>query len=240
MEDGRWPSGKSSDATSLWNDQVCDRGHHQRDRAGHDRQPPVCRVRSVVRAAGRFLNSLPVQRHAGKKNPDTVIGRRDRTAQQSMRARGSRHITSMQDCCALSVRAKPLSHSAIRAVKGCHKRKKPAHAEREQATNGSAFEARGLSMADNGTGRANLSPERKLRNATSTGYGHTISRRRCLDENRRHSDDILWHPTLAFRQSFAVRPGLRSTPPLNRPRMANFGSEATQRALFTAGESCTS
>jgi hypothetical protein len=34
-------------------------------------KPPACRVRSAVRAAGRFLNSLPAQRDAGKKNPDT-------------------------------------------------------------------------------------------------------------------------------------------------------------------------
>lgn len=63
-------------------------------------------------------------------------------------------------------------------------------------------------MEDNGTGRANLSAERKLRNVTPTGYSHAISRQRSIDENRRHSDDILSFPTLAVRQSRAVPPGL--------------------------------
>ncbi len=62
--------------------------------------------------------------------------------------------------------------------------------------NGSAFEARGLSREDNGTESENLSRERKLRDITSTGYGHTISRRRWFDGSPRHSDDILSLPTL--------------------------------------------
>lgn len=67
--------------------------------------------------------------------------------------------------------------------------------------NGSAFEARGLSMEDNGTGRENLSWDRKLRNIMATGYDHPISRRRSMDENRRRSDDNLSLATPAVRQS---------------------------------------
>ncbi|WP_240922213.1 VUT family protein [Burkholderia cepacia] len=48
-----------------------------------------------------------------------------------------------------------------------------------------------------------------MRNITSTEYGHTISRRRWIDEYRRQSGDILSRSTLAFRQSRAVRSGLR-------------------------------
>lgn len=55
-------------------------------------------------------------------------------------------------------------------------------------------------MEDNGTGRKNLSRDRKLRNVTSTGDGHPVSRRRSIDENRRHSGDILSLATLAVRQ----------------------------------------
>lgn len=55
-------------------------------------------------------------------------------------------------------------------------------------------------MEDNGMRRKNLSRDRKLHNIMSTGYRHTISRRRFIDENRRHSDDILSLPTLAVRQ----------------------------------------
>ncbi|VWC71488.1 hypothetical protein BLA18109_02548 [Burkholderia lata] len=63
-------------------------------------------------------------------------------------------------------------------------------------------------MEDNGTRRKNLSRGRKLRTIMSSGYGHTLSRRRFIDENRRHSNDILSLPALAVRQSCAVPPGL--------------------------------
>jgi hypothetical protein len=63
-------------------------------------------------------------------------------------------------------------------------------------------------MEDNGTGRKNLSRDRKLRNITSTGYGHPVSRRRSIDENRRHSDDILSLATLAVRQPCEAPSGL--------------------------------
>ncbi|VWB18469.1 hypothetical protein BLA6860_00698 [Burkholderia lata] len=63
-------------------------------------------------------------------------------------------------------------------------------------------------MEDNGMRRKNLSRDRNLHNIVSTGYRHTISRRRFIDEIRRHSDDILSLPTLAVRQLCAVPPGL--------------------------------
>lgn len=63
-------------------------------------------------------------------------------------------------------------------------------------------------MEDNGTGRKNLSWDRKLRNIMATGYGHTLSRRRSIDESRRHSDDIQSLATLAVRQPCDVPPGL--------------------------------
>ncbi|VWC64175.1 hypothetical protein BCO19218_00030 [Burkholderia contaminans] len=63
-------------------------------------------------------------------------------------------------------------------------------------------------MEDNGTERKNLSLGRKLRNSMSTEYGHPISRRRSIDENRRHSDDILSLATLAVRQPCEAPPGL--------------------------------
>lgn len=69
-------------------------------------------------------------------------------------------------------------------------------------------------MEDNGTGRENLSWDRKLRNIMSTGYGHPISRRRSMDENRRPSDDILSIATLAFRQSRSSTRLARSKAPL--------------------------
>lgn len=222
----------------------CMRGRHPLARDVRRRSSWSRLTRSRQRLpAGRRRNALPAQRNAGKKipTPSSVAG-----IERPRKACGHEEGDTLHQCKTVARhRFTPtpcpippfMRQSAAKNEKSLLAR----NASRQE--NGSAFEARGLSMEDNGTGRKNLSRDRKLRNITSTGYGHPVSRRGSVDENRRHSDAILSLATPAVRQPYEAPPRIaRSDPtrPSNQPRMANFGSESTQRALFIAGESCTS
>jgi hypothetical protein len=84
--------------------------------------------------------------------------------------------------------------------------------------------------------KGNFATSRRPDTAIQSRVDDALMETGCTVTIRRRSQP--WHSD--DRSLFALARAQWSTKPLDRSCMANFGSESTQRALFTAGESCTS